>query len=165
MRKGEILGLKWNQIRNGFIYLEKIKTRHKREIPVNENLAQIFKEIRKDEGLTSEYVFTYAKKSLSRVDRAFKGALDRAGIEDFKFHDLRHTFASHLVMRGASLKEVQELLGHRTMTMTLRYAHLSQEHKKKAVGLLNGLTPYVKIDKSQNGHKSHPANNSQRLTY
>jgi integrase len=109
-----------------------------REESVNENLAQISKEIRKEEGLTSEYVFTYAKWSISRVDRALKGALDRAGIEDFKFHDLRHTFASHLIMRGASLREVRELLGHKTMT--LRYAHLGQESKKKAIGLLNGLT-------------------------
>jgi hypothetical protein len=45
-----------------------------------------------------------------------------------------------MIMKGGSLKEVQEILGHKTMTMTLRYAHLSQEHKKKAVNLLNGLT-------------------------
>ena len=95
-------------------------------------------------------MFTYAKRTVSRIDRAFHGALERAGIKDFRFHDLRHTFASHLIMRGASLKEVQELLGHKTMTMTLRYAHLSQEHKKKAVNLLNGLTGYVKPDMSQN---------------
>ena len=71
---------------------------------------------------------------------AFKSALDRAGIEDFKFRDLMHTFASHMIMRGASLKEVQETFGHGTTPMTLRYAHLSQDHKKKAVNLLNGLT-------------------------
>ena len=52
-------------------------------------------------------------------------------------------FAGHAIMRGATLKEVQEILGHKTMTMTLRYAHLSQEHKKKAVNLLKGLTAPV----------------------
>jgi integrase len=78
--------------------------------------------------------------NLINVKRAFTSSLDRAGIKDFHFHDLRHTFASQMIMRGASLKEVQEILGHKTMTMTLRYAHLSQEHKKKAVNLLNGLT-------------------------
>ncbi|MFC1891865.1 tyrosine-type recombinase/integrase [Thermodesulfobacteriota bacterium] len=150
MRKGEILNLKWHQIKSGFIYLRKTKTKNKREIPVNDDLLQILKEIRQNQGLTSEYVFTYGSRSVSRIDRAFRGALDRAGIRDFKFHDLRHTFASHLVMRGASLKEVQELLGHKTMTMTLRYAHLSQEHKKKAVNLLNGLTGSVKPNMSQN---------------
>lgn len=80
------------------------------------------------------------KRLISRIDRAFHGAMDRARIKDCTFHDLRHTFASHLVMKGASLKEVQELLGHKTMTMTLRYAHLSQDDKKKAVSLLTGLT-------------------------
>jgi integrase len=148
--KGEILSLKSDQIRNGFIYLEKAKTKNRREIPINDDLAMIFKEIRKEQGLTFPYVFTYAKNTVSRTDRAFHGALERAGTRDFRFHDFRHTFASHLIMRGASLKEVQELLGHKTMTMTLRYAHLSQEHKKKAVNLLNGLTDYVKSDMSQN---------------
>jgi integrase len=100
----------------------------------------------KEQGLTSEYVFTYARRIIGKVDRAFHGALRRAGIENFTFHDLRHTFASHLVMRGASLKEVQELLGHKTMTMTLRYTHLAEENKKRAVGLLNGLTGYVSSD-------------------
>lgn len=149
MRKGEILSLRWEQIRNGFIYLEKTKSKNKREIPINEDLEQIFKEIRKEQGLSSKYVFIYGRRTIGRVDRAFKGALRRARIENFKFHDLRHTFASHLIMRGASLKEVQELLGHKTMTMTLRYAHLSQEHKKKAVNLLNGLTSSAKTDNSK----------------
>jgi len=66
--------------------------------------------------------------------------MKRAGIVDFRFHDLRHTFASQLLLHGGALKYVQELLGHKSMTMTLRYAHLTQEHKKKAVNLLNNLT-------------------------
>jgi integrase len=140
MRRGEILGLRWDQIRNGFIYVKKSKTKNRREIPINEDLNRVFKEIRKEQGLTSKSVFTYNSRTIQRVERAFKGALRRAGIEDFRFHDLRHTFASHVIMRGGSLKDVQELLGHKTMTMTLRYSHLSQEHKRKAVNLLNGLT-------------------------
>ena len=69
-----------------------------------------------------------------------KAAVARAGLQDFRFHDLRHTFASQVIMRGGSLKDVQELLGHKTMTMTLRYSHLSSDHKRNAVNLLNGLT-------------------------
>jgi integrase len=157
MRRWEILTLRWDQIRNGFIYLEKTKIKNKREIPINDELEKVFKEIRREQGLTSRCVFTYHSKTIRRVERAFKGALTRAGIEDFKFHDLRHTFASHVIMRGGSFKDVQELLGHKTMAMTLRYAHLSQEHKKNAVNLLNGLTSSVKSDMSQNYHISDPA--------
>jgi integrase len=165
MRKGEILDLRWNQIRNGFIYLEKTKTKNRREIPVNEELAAMLKGIKKEEGLTSEYVFTYARHAIDRVDRAFRGALTRANIQDFRFHDLRHTAASHLVMRGASLKDVQEILGHKTMTMTLRYAHLSQEHKKKAVSLLSGLTSSIKFDMSQNVTNAPSTKVTPRVTY
>ena len=77
---------------------------------------------------------------LDEIKGSFQTACRSAGIHDFRFHDLRHTFASHFVMRGGSLEDLQETLGHKTMAMTLRYAHLSQEHKKKAVNLLNGLT-------------------------
>jgi site-specific recombinase XerD len=145
-------------------------------------LEEVFKEIKKEQQLKSRHIFTYQpnehkrKKSMlseklvalqigrtfRRVDTAFKAALKRASIEDFKFHDLRHTFASQMIMRGASLKEVQELLGHKEIKMTMRYAHLSQEHKKKAVNLLNGLTapknpPIEKVTKRS--HFQNPPSN------
>jgi integrase len=92
-----------------------------------------------------------APESIKSIKSAFRSACKRAGIVDFKFHDLRHTFASQMVMKGASLKEVQEILGHKTMTM--RYAHLSQEHKKKAVNLLNGLTASKSLSAELTCHK------------
>jgi len=100
----------------------------------------MFKRIRKKQHLTSKHVFLYNCKPVKEVKRSFKAALCMANIQDFTFRNLRHTFASQLTMKGGTLKDVQELLGHSTMTMTLRYAHLNQEHKKKAVNLLNGLT-------------------------
>jgi integrase len=167
MRKGEILNLKWSQIRGGFIYLQKgVKTKERREIPINDELEILFKRIKAQQNsksatvirldgnnvirwegnpiegqdLAFEYVFTYKGKIVKNIKKAFKTALKNAGITDFRFHDLRHTFASQVIMRGGDLKDVQELLGHKSMSMTLRYSHLSQEHKKKAVNLLNGLT-------------------------
>jgi integrase len=76
----------------------------------------------------------------SQIRTAFEAALVRAGIAGFRFHDLRHTAASHLVMRGASLKDVQEILGHSDLRMTNRYAHLSPAHLRAAVDRLEGLT-------------------------
>jgi len=156
MRRGEILSLKWSQIRNGFIYLRQTKTSEPRQIPINNSLELMFKQVKSEQNpkghnvirlngkpvkrLKSECVFTYRGEPVKEVKRSFKTALKDAGIVDFRFHDLRHTFASQLLMKGGTLKDVQELLGHKTMTMTLRYAHLTQEHKRKAVNLLNGLT-------------------------
>ena len=76
-------------------------------------------------------------KPYQDVKRSFHTALRRAGIRDFRLHDLRHTFASHLVMSGVDLTTVRELLGHKTLTMTLRYAHLAPTHKVKAVDILD----------------------------
>jgi integrase len=118
MRRSELLGLKWEQIRNGFIYLTETKGGKARQIPINDRL----------EG-----------RRFYEVKRSFVSACRRAGIEDFRFHDLRHTFASRLVMKGASLKAVQELLGHADLKMTMRYAHLSHEHLRDSVNLLNDL--------------------------
>ena len=156
MRKGEILSLRWEQIRNGMIYLRKTKTDNPRQIPINDALQVVFDDLKKHgepsnvkrlDGKTvlmpkpkTDHVFTFQGKPLKDVRKSFVQALKTANIEDFRFHDLRHTFASHLVMNGATIKDVQELLGHKDLKMTMRYSHLSQEHKAKAVNLLNGLT-------------------------
>jgi len=157
MRRGEILSLKWDQIKDGQIYLQHTKTNTPRQVPINQTLTELFKSVRKKQKIGTEYVFTFSPKTKKKegnltvvnaetgdrvleVKRSFATAMKKAKIDNFRFHDLRHSFASHMIMRGASLKEVQEILGHTTMTMTLRYAHLSQEHKVKAVNLLDGLT-------------------------
>jgi site-specific recombinase XerD len=76
----------------------------------------------------------------TKIYATFHEALAKSEITDFRFHDLRHTFASNLIMQeGVELNDVRELLGHKTMAMTLRYAHLSPKHKAKVVNILDRI--------------------------
>jgi integrase len=146
MRREELLSLKWEQIRHGLIYLTETKSGRGRQIPINERLAEVLQEIRSRQQLRSPYVLTGPQgERIRECKRAFLTACRRAGIEGFRFHDLRHTFASHLVMKGASLKAVQELLGHRDLKMVMRYAHVNPGHLQEAVDLLRDLTDSPKI--------------------
>ena len=86
------------------------------------------------------------QKSFDRLDRSWHTALKKAKIIDFKFHDLRHTFASWLVMKGVDLASVQKLLGHKSIMMTMRYAHLSQGHTRKAVTVLDERCKIVAVN-------------------
>lgn len=150
MRKGEILSLKWDQIRGEFIYLEKTKTDKARQIPINDDLEECFKSIRERQPLGTKYIFCDQDGHISDIKTAFSAALKRAGITDFRPHDLRHTFASHYVMRGGSLRALQKILGHADIKMTMRYAHLSKEFAREEIKLLNGLTSGKK---KEDGHK------------
>jgi integrase len=140
MRKGEILNLRWDQVdfKHGFISLDNTKNAERREIPINQIVRETLQRIPRR--LDSPYVFTDGKgKAYKDVKSSFATALKKAGIKDFRFHDLRHTFASHLVMEGVDLTTVKELLGHKTLNMTLRYAHLAPGHKTRAVCVLEKL--------------------------
>jgi len=85
----------------------------------------------------SQYIF-YNKdgEPYKNVRTSFFTAIKKSGIVNFRFHDLRHTFTSQLVMSGVDLNTVRELLGHKSLKMTLRYSHLSPDHKKRAVDIL-----------------------------
>jgi integrase len=140
MRKGEILCLKWDQVRDGFIYLKETKSGKSRQIPLDERAVQVIKQQQIRNKWKSDFVFVGPDgKNLLDIKKGFAGAMRRAGIDDFHFHDLRHTFASHLVMKGANLKAVQRLLGHSDSKMTDRYSHLSPDHLKETVNLLGDI--------------------------
>ena len=111
--------------------------------------------------INSPYVFTDNEGNRFKdVKKSFKSACRRAGIKDFRFHDLRHTFASHLVMAGVDITTVKELLGHKSLTMTLRYSHLAPSHKVKAVDLLDStLTNKPTIQKLYNPLKKELTSN------
>jgi len=137
MRKGEILNLKCTDIDlgNRIISLAQTKNREIREIPINDTVLDLLIRLRKN----SKGSHVFSKKDgtpYKDIRGGFRSSLQKAGIRDFRFHDLRHTFASHLVMAGIDLKTVQELLGHKTLQMTLRYSHLSRDHKRRAINTL-----------------------------
>ena len=109
-----------------------------RHIPINETVMRVLEELKRE----SQFVFPSIWKRCSRttdVKRGFKAALEKAGIEDFTFHDLRHTFASHLVMNGERTEVVAEFLGHSTTRMTQRYAHLSPGFKARSIAVLDDV--------------------------
>jgi integrase len=161
MRKGELLSLKWEQIRHSLIYLTETKGNKARQIPVNNRLDQVFKELRWTNQLKSEFVFCDGQgRRFVKIDGGFNAACRRAGIQDFRFHDLRHTFASHLVMEGVNLKAVQELLGHADLKMTMRYAHLSKGHLQEAVAMLNGLIDAKLTKKPENAKVTEALKNA-----
>ena len=156
MRRGEIFNLTWTQIdlRHGFILLDTSKNGERREIPINTTLEYLFKEMQQ-RSVKSEYVFAgKTGKPLTDIKKGFHTALRRAGIHDFRFHDLRHTFASQLVMAGIDITSVKELLGHKSLTMTMRYSHLSPGHKRKAVHVLDRLMEKQEVDVPEKWYKN-----------
>ncbi len=141
MRREEIFSLEWERhvdLKHGFILLYVTKNGERREVPINRTLRETLLSIPRH--VRSPYVFTdKLGNRFVDIKRSFRTACNRAGIKDFRFHDLRHTFASLLVMGGVDITTVKELLGHKTLTMTLRYAHLAPSHKIKAVGVLDDI--------------------------
>ena len=113
------------------------KSGQRREVPLGSNSDAVLARRRPPEA--KGYVFGSRKWNSFRS--AWEVAVASAGIDDLRFHDLRHTFASWLVQRGRTLKEVQEALGHTTITMTMRYSHLSPDHLRAAVAVLDGILP------------------------
>jgi len=142
LRRGELFGLTWDMVRLGQIRIPGWFTKNgePRIIPISSRLMAVFVGLRQRHQLKSKYVLCDENgQKLGDVRAAFQGACRRAGIDDFHFHDLRHTFASHLVMKGIPLKVVQELLGHKDIKTTMRYAHLAPGYLEAGVNSLNDL--------------------------
>ncbi len=137
-RQGNQFRCRWTDVNfeTGQIQARKPKSGRDYYVPMNDELRAILGAL--PSRLRSEWVFPSktGKTSLNPrnfAKRIFRPALKRAGIEDFHWHDLRHSFASRLAMKGVDLRTVQELMGHKTLAMTLRYSHLSPEHRLDAV--------------------------------
>ena len=150
LRQGELAGLKWQDIdfnkrqitvnrsiTNGVESTPKSKKR--RTVPLNKKAIRYLERQRQQIGAT-DYVFACDKGqrlNSNRIKTAFRFCREKAGVEQVCFHDLRHTFASHLVSHGASLYKVQKVLGHKDPSTTQRYAHLQTSDLHDAVALLD----------------------------
>ena len=132
-RKGEALNLKWDDVdmQNDVIAIKGTKTKYDRYIPISKPLKELLSRIEKVQDVL--YVFNRNGAKLTDFKRSFHTACKNAGLKDMHIHDLRHVFASKMVMNGTSLFITGELLGHRTTQMTKRYSHLVPDTLKKAV--------------------------------
>ncbi len=139
MRKGEIFRLRWQDIdfQTGLVTVNYSKSGKRRSIPMDETLIETLRTLPSRFGRGVVFPSQTTGEELTDVSKIFPLVCGKAGLEGVHFHDLRHTFASHLVMRGVDLRTVQELLGHATLAMTMRYAHLAPEHRAKAVRVLD----------------------------
>jgi len=141
-RKGEILGLKWENIdlQKRRITLFRTKNNEVRVVPL---VGKAYEQIRdlylKCEPESQDLAFISPNNPTQSISirTAWETALKRAKIEKFRFHDLRHSTASYLAMNGASLLEISEILGHKTLQMVKRYSHLSEDHKAVVLEKMN----------------------------
>jgi len=164
MRFGEIINLVWNQIdlSRKLITLHETKNGDRRAIPLSPQALNVFVELQQwrqphtilvfprlprskqnIESVSSSSLCSHEPEKIQKIQKAavirsaWEQALKRAAIDDFRFHDLRHCAASYLAMSGASLSEIAEILGHKTLAMVKRYAHLSDSHKHAVIDRMN----------------------------
>jgi len=140
MRMREILYLRVTDLdfKNSIINIEDTKNGERGKVPMNEYLKGVLEKYL--EGHDLEYVFCDRDgRPFDNIRHWFEAARKKAGIENFRFHDLRHTFASHLALKGVDLYTIQRLGRWKTLSMVTRYAHLSPKHQQTAVNALAGL--------------------------
>lgn len=145
-RKSELSALTWDKIEWGkeratlLLPASDTKSGKARRVPLTKRSTEILKRLRQDHPNAAR-VFVYERaakaRDLGNVRKPFETACKRAGIVDFHIHDCRHHFASRLAQRGATLQEIKELMGHASIEMTLRYAHLCRSNLDRAVALLD----------------------------
>jgi integrase len=134
LRQSNVTGLRWQEVdlvrRHALIHPDQAKMKKAIPVPLNEDAIDV---LRSQLGGHNEYVFTYQGKRIIQCStKAWRAALKRAGIKNFRWHDLRHTWASWHVQSGTSLQELQVLGGWASFDMVLRYAHLSSDHLRTA---------------------------------
>jgi integrase len=146
-RRMEALSIRWRDVdlKNGFVTLDETKNGERRTVALAGPALELLKQRSKVRRLDTDYVFPSPidpkspdepRKPIT-LRQSWPKALEAAGITDFRFHDLRHSTASYLAMNGASLAEIAEVLGHKTLAMVKRYAHISPQHIRGVVERMN----------------------------
>ena len=133
MRLGEIVSLKWSEVDlvTQVARLTDTKIGTGRDVPLSSRAARTL------EALPRSLDGRVFPIGVAAVKSSFHAAAKRAELDDFRFHDLRHSAASYLAMNGASLAEIADVLGHKTLQMVKRYAHLSEQHTAGVVARMN----------------------------
>ncbi len=136
MRKGEILKLRWNDVDfiENYIFVKETKSGIPRKVPMNNFVRDTLKSVKR----IGDFLFynPNTKTHIRDIQTSFDTACKRSGLKGLRFHDLRHTAATQMVMAGIDLVTVKEILGHSTIITTMRYAHPTPENKRKAVNVL-----------------------------
>ena len=148
LRRGSLFHLRWDQVDflNRVLRIQRTKSGRPHALPLNATVLTTLQALYNQRVPDCPYAFAHSTgrktgEPVQDVKNAFHTALEMAEIKDFTWHDLRHTFASWLIMKGASLRSVAELLGHRGLRMVMRYAHLSPAYLSAEVGLLDAPPP------------------------
>lgn len=145
MRHGEIVGLTWDDVdlHRGRAVLHETKNGERRAVVITGHVLELLKELAKVRRIDTDLLFPSRERRPQKPQKpidlrmAWEAALKKADIRDFRFHDLRHSAASYLAMNGASLAEIAEVMGHKTLQMVKRYAHLSEGHTARVVESMN----------------------------
>ena len=144
MRRGELRTLRWEDVdfQTGTARIRRDKAGDGRWVTLNSAALEALHAIKRGRKVLGGFVFCSPEgKYLHNLERYWRPALNAAKLPDFRFHDLRHTFASRLAMAGVDLYTVQRAGGWKTTTMVQRYAHLSPDHMRAAVERLVHRTP------------------------
>jgi integrase len=141
MRQAELMTLEWKDVnlKDGFLILHETKNGERRRVALSGHGLELLKEHGKIRRIDTPLLFPSKAIPSQPIDlrKAFENATKAANIDNFKWHDLRHCTASYLAMNGASLAEIAEVLGHKTLSMVKRYSHLSDSHVSNVVASMN----------------------------
>ena len=138
IRRGALFGLRWEHIRDGQVFISKEldNAGNGYSVPLSIEATEVLRKWKHqttDKGL----IFTHRGHGIKSIKTSWGGLMSDAKISDFRFHDLRHSFASKLVIGGVDFYRVSKLMGHSSITMTERYSHLAPKHMEDALKVLN----------------------------